>query len=286
MRAVALAFVLLVGAWAVASPASAEDFGAIGKVNKLISVSETPQLAPGESGVFRFTLNSTYAEPMFNAILNASIYRYATIEESVPVDANWTFPYPRIAESASPSGRERTWALGTVGPGTALDLNFTVVTASDSRDMPHGSVFSQATYFVRFWLEFDGNVSGNLTRITMGSLGFFSAAQWDAATNETNTDPCAPPSCRGNVNLTYLTVDGRAVDGLLPDSSFGVKEPIPQWPFYLLVAGAVGFLGLAFLFWVEENPGSYPRIEASWARTRGRLVRITRLVRPLRRPRS
>lgn len=286
MRAPGLAIALLVALVALLPPAAAEDFGAVGKVNKLINVFETPQLAPGESGVFRFELNSTYTDPILFANLTVGVYRYATIEESVPVDGTWTFPYPQIAESTAAPRREHTWTLGTVAAATAVDLNFTVVTAADSRDMPHGSVFSQATYFVRFRLDFLGNVSGSFTPFTMASRGFFTDAQWDDATNESNTDPCNPPSCRGNLNLTFLTIGGRAVDGLLPDSSFGVKEPIPQWPFYGLVAGAVGFLGLAFLFWVEENPGTYPRIEAWWARTRGWFVRTTAFARRSRRPRS
>jgi hypothetical protein len=284
MRAAALAFAVLVGILVSSASAAAEDFAAVGKVNKLIQVFETPQLAPGESGVFRFELNSTYTEPMLNTTLDVGIYRYATIEESVPVDGSWPYAYPQIAEAAATTRRNRTWDLGTVPAATALNLSFTVLTAADSRDMPHGSVFSQATYFLRFWLEFDGNVSGNLTHFRMASIGYFTRAQWENATNETHTDPCNPPTCRGNVNLTYLEADGSPVDGLIAESTFGVKEPIPQWPFYLLVAGAVGFLGLAFLFWVEENPGTYPRIETWWARTRGRLVRMSRAVRRPRRP--
>src|SRR5207245_1653007 len=66
----------------------------------------------------------------------------------------------------------------------------------------------------------------------------------------------------------------------VPGSAFGVKEPVPRWPFYLLIGLAALFLVFAFLFWVEENPGSYPRVDAWWARTRGRLVRT---IAPLRR---
>jgi hypothetical protein len=136
--------------------------------------------------------------------------------------------------------------------------------------MPHGTIFSQASYFVRFWLEFNGTVNGNATRFRMASRGFFTDDQWARATNATNTSPCTPPSCRGNVNFTIL-----GVDGILPDSAFGVKEPIPRWPFYLLIALAGFFLLFAFLFWVGENPGTYPRVDAWWARTRGRLARTT-----------
>jgi len=266
-----IAFLLVLVA---APPTAAQGFGEVGRVNKLISVIDTPQLAPGEGGVFRFTFNSTYNEPIVDVTVRAEIYMYATIEEAIPVDGDWSFPYPQIAES--PGQRAHTWPLGNVSARTAFALNFTVLTAPDSRDMPHGSVFSQATYFVRFRVEFEGNVSGTLTPFVMASPGHFTAAQWEAARNLTNTNPCVAPWCRGNVNLTIL-----GVDGIVPDSSFGVKEPIPQWPFYVLVAAAALFLVFAFLFWVEENPGTYPRVEVWWARMRGRFARL----RPVRKRR-
>lgn len=272
MRTPALALALLVLAVVASPPATAEDWGAVGKVNKLISVQASPELAPGESGRFEFYFNSTYSEPMINVALTVGIYRYATIEESVAVNSSWPYAYPKIAESGT---RDWSWTGGLVAPGNFALLNFTVLTAADSRDMPHGSIFSQASYFVRFSLVFEGNVSGTLTPFHFASRGYFTDAQWNFATSANATNPCTPPSCRGNVNLTDL-----GVDGLLPDSAFGVKEPIPRWPFYLLIVLAAFFLVLAFLFWVEENPGSYPRIEGWWARTRGR---IARTVAPLRR---
>ncbi len=268
MRAPALAVALLL-LLVLASPhASAEDFGAVGKVNKLISVISTPELEPGQSGAFRFQLNSTYASNITNVRLNASIYQYATIDETIPVDRNWPYPYPKIRENAS-GGHDVSWSWPVIAPGSRLNLSFTVETVSDSDLMPHGSVFSQSSYFVRLWLEFDGNVSGNLTHFRMVSKGYFTEAAWDRATNATYTTPCVAPYCRGNLNLTVL-----GVDGILPDSAFGVKEPIPQWPFYALIVLAVFFLVLAYLFWVEENPGSYPKVEVWWARTRGRLARM------------
>ncbi len=270
MRALALLIALLV---ALAVPAAtpvraAQDFGAVGVVNNLINVTSTPQLAPGQSGDFDFVFHSTYPAgmTMYNVSLNVSIYRYATVDTSVAVDANWTYPYPLIEQSHA---REWWWNTSSVAPGSSTNLSFTIETSSDANLMPYGSVFSPASYFLRTWLEFDGVVNGTLEHFRMASLGYFSKATWDRAQNATYTNPCNPPSCRGELNLTVL-----GVDGVLPDSSFGVQEPIPQWPFYLLIGFAGFFTVLAFLFWVEENPGTYPRVETWWARQRGRLARI------------
>jgi len=278
MRAPALALALLVLAVVLTPPTTAEDWGAVGKVGRLISVRASPELAPGDSGRFEFYFNSTYSEPMINVTLNASIYRYATIDESIALDSSWPYAYPRIAETGT---RAWSWTASRVDPGSSRLMNFTVATAADSRDMPHGSIFSQSSYFVRFSVDFTGNVSGTLTPFRMASRGFFTDAQWNLATSANATNPCTPPACRGNVNLTVL-----GVDGLLPDSAFGVKEPIPRWPFYLLIGLAALFLVLAFLFWVEENPGSYPRVDTWWARTRGRLARTIALLRRRRPPKA
>ncbi len=276
MRALALLVALLLLVVPVSAPArAAEDFGAIGVVNNFINVTATPQLAPGQSGDFDFRFNSTYPAgmTMYNVSLNVSIYEYATVDSATPVDRSWTYPYPIIAQTG---GREWWWNASSVAPGSVTDLSFTIETSSDANLMPYGSVFSPATYFLRMWLEFDGLVNGTLTHFRMASLGYFSKAVWDRAQNATYTTPCNPPSCRGDLNLTIL-----GVDGVLADSSFGVQEPIPRWPFYVLIGVAAFFTVLAFLFWVEENPGTYPRVEAWWARQRGRLARM----RPVRRKR-
>ncbi len=272
MRAPALVVALLLVLVVFATPAhAAEDFRAVDVVNKLLQIVSTPQLEPGQSGDFDLRLNSTYPAGMvmWNVSLEASVYEYATIDESVPVDRNWTYPYPLLeGVTGQASGRSWWWNASSVDPGTVTNLSFTVLTSADSNQMPSGSVFSQAAYFIRFALTFEGNVSGTMTPFRMESPGYFGAGLWARATNLTYTEPCTPPWCLGNVNVSLL-----GVDGILFDSSFGVKEPIPRWPFYLLIGLAVFFVVLAFLFWVEENPGTYPRIETWWARQRGRLAR-------------
>ncbi len=278
MRALALVVALLLLLVPASMPARAatQDFGAVNVVNSLINVTSTPQLVPGDSGDFEFAFHSSYPSGMimFNVSLNVSIYRYATVDSSSPVDASWTYPYPRIAQT---NGRQWWWNASSVVPGSTTNLSFTIVTSSDSNLMPYGSVFSPASYFLRMWLSFDGIVNGTLEHFRMASPGYFPKVQWDLAQNATYTTPCNPPSCRGDLNLTLL-----GVEGILPDSSFGVQAPIPRWPFYALIAFAAFFTVLAFLFWVEENPGTYPRVEVWWARQRGRLARL----RPMKKPRE
>ena len=119
MRAPALALSLLLLAIFLAPVSTAEDFGTVGKVNKLISIRETPELAPGDSGQFVFFFNSTYTDTIRNVRLNATIYRYATIDESVPVDSSWSYGYPRIAETGT---REWVWTNASVAAGSSTSL--------------------------------------------------------------------------------------------------------------------------------------------------------------------
>src|SRR2546426_5566193 len=131
-------------------------------VNEIISVVSSPQLAPGESGTFVVNFTNPFGCltcAMQNIVLNASIYRYATIDETLPVDGNWGWAYPRF--SGSPNPREILLHMGS--PSDRLGVNLTdryIVerfTVQTSQDMPHGSVFAQSAYFVRFWLAFDFN---------------------------------------------------------------------------------------------------------------------------------
>ena len=257
----------------IPSAAAAEDVRDPGRVNRILEVVEAPQLAPGESGDFRLVVTNPYDNPMRNATLTTEIFYYVTVDEAQPVDANWTSPFPRFANSTDAPGRTLTESVGTFPRGN-LTWNFTVDT---SMDMPHGTVFSQAAYFLRFRLAFDYDNGTGERAYTMASKGFFPRAVWEQATNGT----CTSGSCVGDIDLGLL-----GVDGILPDSSFGVKEPIPLWPFYALIGFMGVFLGLAFAFWVEENPASFPRISRGWAVAKGKLRELAAFRRWRTRPRT
>ena len=111
---------------------------------------------------------------MGNIVLNVSIYRYATIEETAAVDSSWGWAYPRL-RSTSPACDGRECHLLAGGPGDRLGVNQTDrydvkrLTVATSKDMPHGSVFAQSSYFVRFWLQFTFNNGTGDVRVRLRS---------------------------------------------------------------------------------------------------------------------
>jgi len=178
------------------------------------------------------------------------------------VDSSWSWEYPRFAE-ATGTGRE------AIINYASLDVNESqriVLTVQTSVDMPHGGIFSQGSYLIRFWLTF----TLNSTPAKMASPGYWSKEQFQYATAE--GDECTSSSCIGQVNLSRLG----NIDGILPDTAFGVKDIIPVWPFYAMAVGAVFFLVLAFLYYAEENPSSFPRTARMFAYFKGRLVQVFR----------
>jgi len=240
--------------------AAADDPTRVDRVNKLLSNFSTPQLAPGESGPFSFDVVNTNENIMTNVSLTMSIYMFATAEESKIVDDNWSTPLIR-------NNQEQTFTFPPFDLNGTLEENNTErlsVTIDTSVHTTRGGVFDQGTYFVRFRMEFDYDNGTGPQRYLMASRGYFTNQMWKDATNDTNVADCDPADRKGDICLTYL-----GVDGIIPDSSFGVKEPMPMWPFYMFVVLAGFFLVLALMFHLEENPGTWPWMERKWRRFRG-----------------
>lgn len=227
-----------------------------GAVNKLLQEFQTPTIAPGDSAIFSFAIHNPYANVMRDLTLVAEIYQYATIEGNRSI-AELSDP-PVIAESGS---QELTFTAPLIGYNASLPVQFTIET---TKRTPHGSFFSQSTYFVRFTLNF--TYEG--VSYDMISRGHISSADWTRLSNTTNA-----PEVRGRLNATYLE-EVLGADGLLPDSAFGMRAPLPLWPFWLLVGLAVFFGMLALMFWLEENPGTWPWLEERFEQLRGKAYQL------------
>ena len=129
---------------------------------------------------------------------------------------------------------------------TTISLEFRIITNEETKE---------GTYFVRFSMSFDLNETERL----MQSRGHWSVDLWqEATTNVTEGTP-------GNINLEVLDVDG-----IIPDSSFGVKKPIPKWPLYVLITLTIVFAGLSVIFYLEEE-GNYPGLNKWLQKQRGKL---------------
>ena len=59
------------------------------------------------------------------------------------------------------------------------------------------------------------------------------------------------------------------VDGIIPDSSFGIKKPIPKWPLNVLITLTIVFAGLSVIFYLEEEE-TYPELNKWLQKVRGK----------------
>jgi hypothetical protein len=250
----------------------ASSLGNPTEVNKMISIIETPQLAPGEKGPVELTLFNPYVNNMTNVSLTASLYLYVSWDEEKPVDSSWSWDEPYFEEDGK-GIRDHTWSFTTLEPGVMGQQNLTA-TFVTSLDAPHGGILNQGSYFVRFQLEFDyvHPLNGTSEHALMRSRGYFTDQEWEFATQDPQVQD--DPNYLGGLNLTHL-----GVSGILPDTSFAVLEPFPVWIFYVLVIAAVISLIFALLFYLEENPDKWPWLANRWIRVRSSMKQSRRISR-------
>jgi len=217
----------------------------------------TPTVSPGKTVDFAFNLTNPYDDPiatMVNINLTVGIYEYATQDTSRWVNSSFENP-PLIKGLATQS----SFTLKDMASRSTTRIELPINTTGRT---PHGSYFSQSTYFVRFRLTF--SLEGNLALIVLQSKGFFTDAQWARMVSFT--------AGQNIVDTTYMKSLG--VDGLIPDSSFGIKVPIPRWPLIVLVAACIGVSLLALYYFVLDNPGKYPKLEKRAYYLRGKLSEL------------
>ena len=220
----------------------------------------TPQLEPGQEGDFSLDVHNRYGYSLDNVVIIAEIYHRADIDESESLDQISSNERPFVRETCwnqdemencveASDARKATFNIGTVASNETILLEFEIVSKEDTKE---------GTYFVRFSMNFDYNSTSRV----MQSRGHWSMEQWENAT--TNVTEGSP----GNINLDVL-----GVDGIIPDSSFGVKKPIPLWPLYVLITLTIVFAGLSVIFYLEEE-GTYPELNKWLQKRRGKLNQL------------
>jgi len=220
----------------------------------------TPTVTPGQTATFSFNVNNSYnykpinktwpKEIMTNVTVTAGIYRYATEDEVKNVTDS--FPHPPLING----DLEIVQVVPTIGINESAPISFNIET---SRKTPHGTYFSQSAYFLRFSITF--SFAGSTTQVVLKSKGYFTDEQWNkmVTVNDSLT----------SLNYTYMHSLG--VDGLIPDSSFGLKQSIPIWPLAVLIAGCLVVAFLVAYYFVLDNPGKFPKLEKRFYYLRGKL---------------
>lgn len=221
--------------------------------NNFFSDFRTPTVAPGQKIDFSFNLTNPYKNnsAMRNVTLVVGIYMYATQEKAEAVTGS--FPHPPLILGTATEWKQD---FSEIMPSQTTRIELPIYT---SKKTPHGSYFSQSTYFVRLSLTF--NFPDNSTDVVLKSRGCFTESDWNTIVSFEGDQPI--------VNTTYMKSLG--VDGILPDSSFGIKIPIPGWPLGVIVAGCVGLSFMALYYFTLDNPGKYPRLEKRLYYLRGKL---------------
>jgi len=230
------------------------DPGSPRYTNNIMSDFVTPTVRPGQTAIFGFNITNPYGNAsyvMSDLSLTMGVYRYSTQEETRNV--THSFRDPPMIDGV---GIEVTRHLEDLYDGQTMRMRFEIHTKEKT---PHGSYFSQSTYFIRFKMTF--HFPGNSTQVLLQSRGYFTDEQWHEMVSFDANESI--------VNTTYMKSLG--VDGLLPDSSFGIKVPIPRWPLGVLVFGIAASSFMALYYFVMDNPGKYPRLEKRFYYLRGKL---------------
>jgi hypothetical protein len=187
---------------------------------------------------------------MTNISLLLEIYRYVTLEDSKSVRKIDNGPKivggnDALREIRDQFTAEFYWAL--ISPNQTVPVELSVKSSGES---PEG------TFFIRSYINF----IFNNTSFEMKSRGHFTNQEWEDA-QPSATEDGVVYNDTGEIDkfiVGRLDLEALGVDGVIPDTSIRIKNPIPLWPFYLGVGGAILFLVLAFVFYLMDEKGKFP----------------------------
>jgi len=214
----------------------------------------TPQIVPGGDGTLKFSLTNRYAYNITDVRLELGIYKFSNLDTSEALDHQDEVPGFTSGSAGSFSGVADGPEIGfdvpmTLGNGDSVDVSIRI----------HAPVFSElGTYLVRTHLQF-GMENGTYH---MYSRGYFPDTPWYEYEKQKNLTKLGEQS------------DLPGLHAIIPDTTFGVKEPTDYTCLWLIVAVIVLFAILSTLFYLMDERGRFPRtkekLDRMWDRVRGR----------------
>jgi len=223
----------------------------------------TPTIVPGSTGKLKFTITNRYnysedsSDSMSNVSLIVDIYRFSTLEEIKDIGS--ISHSPKIIE-----GKSNESTITITNNQLTIEFRWPEINKDESIpvevNLKSSSESPQGRYFIRKHLNF----LFNGRYFDMKSRGYFTDSQWERA-SENITDQEGQYNVTGpdGENITKY-VEGKldlnilGVDGIIPDTSIRVLEPIPIWPLYVLIGFAVFFAILAVVFYYMDEKGKFP----------------------------
>jgi len=175
----------------------------------------TPTIKPGESGKLTFTVENNYDTAMEKVYLTVEIYKYATEETSKNINEISSPPVFINSETRIIEYNK------TIMAGSSIQTSLRI---STSKETPQG------VYLVKIKIEFKLDNAPYM----MESIGYFSDEEW---TNYQLNETHLPSGC----------------SGIIPETSFTVREPIPMWPLYVLIGATVLCGFFAAVFYLEDK---------------------------------
>ena len=211
----------------------------------------TPSMPPGTTGQLEFTITNRYYfntdNTMTNVRLKVNIYEYSTLEDHKAIEDISNAPKITGGGSALLAITDKSLTAEFYWPILAQNQSITVTLDLKSYpDTPEGR------YFI--WMHLNFSFSG--IYLDMKSRGHFTDEQWARAGENITTE------VEDRLIVGRLDMDELGVDGVVPDTSFRVLEPIALWPFFTCIGLAVTFLILAVVFFYMDEKGKFPRVKA------------------------
>ncbi len=184
------------------------------------------EIAPGASGTISLNVHDPLPDPMSGTVLTVGVYAFNAFPGNATSEVD--VASAPVLSNATASGLEVNDSLGTLVAGEVKPLSIPVQSGDST---PSG------TFAVRTALEFEENG----TSYHLASRGWFTAAQWSAATSG--------PNGTVDVNLTLL-----GVSGILPETSVLVSSNDFSYVLWGLLGGGVLVVALgAWLYFRRSN---------------------------------
>ena len=217
-------------------------------INKIISITKTPSIAPGDTGLLSMNISNHFDESENVEMRNISIIATPYMLVLPNVVLNWSeVKEPPIVVNKSTGSNEVIIERLTSGESREIEWEVRTTTG-----ISNGGWLSDAVYFVRLTLSFTyyNNSNNSQFYVSYASRGAFSNQQWNAIYDPSNH------SDTGGIDLVYLKTFG--YDGIIPDTSFTIREEIPWWPIILFTFLTMIFFIIGLYIYLLNKPSASP----------------------------